>query len=78
MQLRDGIEQRFISGKAEGAKERSARNATGILRGGFAGGERETDEERGGKGEKANVPHKGDGRTGGDIIDGDNDSAREE
>ena len=56
-QLRDGIEQRFISGKAEPQrereKERSARNATGILRGGFAGGERE-----GGKSEKANVPYK--------------------
>ena len=39
--------------EAEGRRERSARNATGILRGGFAGGERE-----GGKSEKANVPYK--------------------
>ena len=30
----------------ERRSERSARNATGILRGGFAGGERERDEER--------------------------------
>ena len=43
--------------------ERSARNATGILRGGFAG-ERRREEE---KGEKPNVPQKTDC----DIIDDD-------
>ena len=38
---------------------------------------RQTKRERG-KSEKANVPHERDGRRGGDIIDGDNDSAHEE
>ena len=36
------------------------------------------ERERGGKSEKANVPYRRDGRRGGDIIDDDNDSAREE
>ena len=54
----------------EGGRERSARNATGILRGGFAG-----EEEK--KGEKPNVPRERererDGLAASDVIDDDDD-----